>query len=199
MELMLAGPEGQVQSTADRNGAQLVTRSGTAFAAAVERGEVYFACSQATVASQGGLSVTAPGLVIANRNNSGKNVKLWYVGHASLVSPGAAAQTWGCLGIPNATAVVETTAAVTRNAKTGAGGAPSGIWVGIDGDLPAVPVAVMQLGSQLDDVITTSIRGFDYSQWLDGAFWIPEGFNFSIQSSTASTYFANYIFEVVDA
>ena len=198
MDIDLYGPDGQVRAAADQHGNILVAQGASPFDAAVERGNVYHACSQATVITQAGLSLTTPALVVSSLPDSGKVIKIWYAGCGSLVSAGAAAQIWACLGGPSDTIVVETAAAVVRNAKTGASGRPSGTWAGIDGNLPGVPVAVALLGSQSSAAITVGVNGFAVGTWFNGSLWVPPGFNFTIQSSTVTTLFCDYIFEVVD-
>lgn len=200
MRLDLNGPAGQVQGTADGNGAQLVTPADSPYAAAVDRGNVYIVAAQATVATQSTLSATTPALSITNRPNSGKTIKLWYAGCGSLVSATAAAAIFLALGGYSATPVTESTPSTTVfNAKTGAKGNPEGVGVSVISTLPAAPVAVAILGAQSSAAITVDIVGFHVGRWFDGALWIQEGFNLTIQTSTVSTLFCDYIFEVVDA
>lgn len=181
-----------------KDGALLVKQQGSSFEEAVERGNVYLIANQTTVTTQAGLNGTTPALTIANRVSSNKAVKLWYAGCASLVSATAAAEIWATLGGYSATAVTETTPATIRNAKTGNSGDAPGIATLAVATLPAAPVAVAQLGAQSSAAITVAITGFAVGRWFNGALWIAPGFNFSIQTSTASTIFCDYIFEVVD-
>jgi len=175
-----------------------VAQSESPFAEAVDRGNVYFTANQATVTTQAGLSATTPALTIANRVASGKIVKLWYAGAMGLVAAVAGAEVWACLGGYSATAVTETTAATVRNAKTGDATAPTGVACLAVATLPAAPVAIAQLGAQYTGAITTAPVGFPFGRWFNGALWIREGYNFTIQTSTATTLFCDYIFEVVD-
>ncbi len=180
------------------DGGLLVKQNGSAYEEAVERGNVYMVANQTTVTTQAGLSVTTPALTIANRVTSKKVVKIWYAGCASLVSATAAAEVWAALGGYDATAVTETTPATIRNAKTGDNGDAPGIATLAVATLPTAPVAVAQLGAQSSAAITVAITGFAVGRWFNGSLWVPPGFNFSIQTSTASTLFCDYIFEVVD-
>lgn len=175
-----------------------VAQGASAFEEAVNRGNVYLFAAQATVVTQAGLSAVTPVHLIANRVGSGKVVKLWYAGAGSLVSATACAQVWLCLGGYSATAVTETTAGVVRNAKTGQAGDPAGIACLIVSTPPAAPVAIAQLGSQASAAITVSTNGFFCGRWFNGSVWVNPGYNLSIQTSTASTLFCDFIFEVQD-
>lgn len=179
-----------------QDGAAFFRVASAAFDAAVERGNVYVAANQTTVVTQAGLSATTPALTIANRNKSGKVVKLWYASACGLVAATAAAEIWACLGGYSATAVTETTAATVRNMKTGDSSLP-GVAALAVATLPAAPVAIGQLGAQLTGAITTVPTVQPFERWYNGSLWINEGYNFSIQSSTATTLFCEYIFEVV--
>lgn len=181
------------------SGALFTSQAEAKFDQAVERGNVFVTANQTTVTTQAGLSATTPALTLANRVNSGKTIRLWYVSCTSLVAAGAAAAVWATLGGYSATAVTETTAATTRNMKTGDAGAPSGVAALAVATLPAAPVAVGVLGAQTTAAITTAPNGSFYERWYNGALRIAAGYNFSIQTSTASTLFCEYIFEVADA
>jgi len=189
----------EVDVKASDTGGLVVASEGGFFDQAVSRGSVYLTASQTTVVTQAGLSATTPALTIANRIGSGKYVKIWHVAAGSLVSATACAQVWACLGAYSTTAVTETTAATVVNAKTGASGNPDGIGCCAVATLPAAPVAVMQLGAQTSAAVTLTTNGFCLSEWINGAIWVPEGCNFTIQTSTASTLFCSYVFEVVAA
>lgn len=167
------------------------------YAEAVDRGNVYLVANQTTVTTQAGLSATTPALTIANRVGSGKIVKVWEARAVGLVAAAAGAAIWACLGGYSATAVTETTAATVRNAKTGDASAPTGVACLAVATLPAAPVAIVQLGAQYTGAITTTPVGHPFGYWFDGALWIREGYNFSIQTSTATTLFCSYIIEVV--
>lgn len=181
-------------------GALHVAQGESAFAEAVSRGNVYLFAGQATVVAVGGLTTDDdPGHTIANRVGSGKIVKLWYAGCGSLVSAGSCSQVWLCLGGYSATAVTESAAGVVRNAKTGQAGDPPGIACLVQATLPAAPVAIAQLGSQASAAITVSTNGFFVGRWFNGSVWIQAGYSLSIQASTASTFFHEFIFEVQDA
>ena len=182
----------------DKNGGLLVARNSAEFDEAVERGNVYVAANQTTVTTQAGLSGTTPALTIANRVNSGKSVRLWYVSACGLVAAAAAAEVWAALGGYSATAVTETTAATVRNMKTGDSSMPRGVGVGGVATLPAAPVAIGQLGAQLTGAITTAPIVRPFERWYNGALRVAPGYNFSVQTSTATTLFCEYIFEVVD-
>jgi len=197
MDATLYGPNGPVLAEADAHKNLKVVQGGSAYEAAVERGNVFLTANQATVTTQAGLSATTPVLTIANKNGSKKVVKIWYAGCVSLVAAAAAAAVWAAFGDKHATAVTGT-AAVVRNAKTGVTGDPSGIACFLAATLPAAPVAVAQLGAITTAAITTNPEKHPISRWFNGALWIPEGCNFSIQLSTAGTLFCDYIFEVVD-
>lgn len=175
-----------------------VVQGSSYFEEAVNRGNVYLFAAQATVITQAGLSATTPVHLIANRVGSGKVVKIWYAGAGSLVSPTACAQTWLALGGYSGTLVTETGAGVVRNAKTGQAGDPPGIACLIESTPPDAPVAIAQLGSQASAAITVSTNGFHCGRWFNGSVWVNPGYNISIQQSTASTLFCDFIFEVQD-
>lgn len=181
------------------NGGMLTQDAGARFDEAVDRGNVFVIANQSTVVTQANLSVTTPALTIANRVGSGKVVKLWYAGCQSLVAWTAAAAVWLAQGSHAATAVVETTAATSRNAKTGDPGAPAGVGFLAVATLPTTPVAVGLLGAGLTGLITTVPGIVPFGRWYDGALRLPAGFNWSIQTSTAGTLFCEFIVEVVDA
>lgn len=202
MQVTLYDHRGNVLSPARGmrdSGALLVAQGNALFDAAVERGNVYVTANQTTVTTQAGLSATTPALTIANRASSGKEVRIWYVAACGLVAAAAAAEIWACLGGGiNLTAVVETTAATVRNMKTGDAGGPPGIAVLSVATLPAAPVAIGQLGAQLTGAITTVPTVAPFERWYHGALRVQPGYNFTIQTSTATTLFCEYIFEVVD-
>lgn len=181
------------------NGGLIVANAGGLFDEAVDRGNVYVTANQTTVVTAAGLSATTPALTLANRAGSGKSIKIWYVSCTSLVAPVAAAAIWATLGgSAVAAAVTETTAATIRNMKTGDASAPPGVAALSVATLPAAPVAIGQLGAQTTAAITTAPRGTFHERWYNGALRLAPGFNFSIQTSTASTLFCEYIFEVMD-
>ncbi len=187
-----------VQLVIGKVGEARIAQARAPFDLAVERGNVYVTANQTTVTTQAGLSVTTPALTIANRVNSGKSVRMWYVSASGLVTPGAAAQIWVTLGGYSATAVTETTAATVRNMKNGDAGAAPGVATLAVATLPAAPVAIGQLGAQLTGAVTTAPVVQPFERWYNGALWVPPGYNLSIQTSTATTLFCEYIFEVVD-
>ena len=184
--------------TANAGGAAMVNQFGAAFDEAVERGNVFVTANQTTVTTQAGLSATTPALTIANRVNSGKRVKIWYVSACGLVAAAAGAEVFAALGGYSGTAVTETTAATVRNMKTGDSSMPPGVGVAAVATLPAAPVAIGQLGAQLTGAITTVPTVAPFERWYNGSLSLSPGFNFSIQTSTATTLFCEYIFEVVD-
>jgi len=183
-----------------RGGGLLVKQGGSPYEEAVERGSVYHVANQATVVTRSGLSGTTPVLTIANPAASGRRVKMWYAGCASLVKPDEALVVWGALGGWSDTVVTGTAVTTTRNAKTGVTGDPKGIKIFLAATLPAAPVGVVVLGAQTTANISTSasIFAFKAGRWLDGALWVPPGFNFTIQTSTDTSLFCDYTFEVVD-
>lgn len=201
MEFTLYGPNGMLLGPArgaKDSMALLVAQGNALLDAAVERGNVFVTANQTTVTTQAGLSATTPALTIANRAASGKSVRLWYVSCTSLVAAVAAAAVWPALGGYSATLVTESTLATVRNMKTGDGGQPVGVACLSVATLPAAPVAVGQMGAQTTAAITTAPMGAFYERWYNGALRLAPGFNFSLQTSTASTLFCEYIFEVVD-
>ena len=199
MNLELKGPAGEVNARADAHDALLVQQSGSAYEAAVERGNVFMVAAQATVVTQAGLSATTPAMTINNRANSEKIVKLWYAGWATLLSATAAFQAWLAYGDIHATAVVETTPSTTvRNAKTGVIGAPAGIGVSVVATLPAAPVAIALLDGASSAAVTAALLNAAGARWFNGALWVPPGANISVQTSTAGSIFTDFIFEVVD-
>ena len=200
MDIQLYDRFGKVLSMAKgsiSNGGLLVAPAGGRFDEAVERGNVYVAANQTTVTTQAGLSATTPALTIACRPNSKNEVRLWYVSACGLVAAAAGAEVFAALGGYSATAVTETTAATVRNMKTGDASMPAGVAALAVATLPAAPVAVGQLGAQLTGAITTVPMVVPFERWYDGSLRLQPGFNFSIQTSTATTLFCEYIFEVV--
>lgn len=194
MEITL-GPLG-ITWRGNKDGAALVASYGSPFEEAVGRGQVWATANQTTVTTQAGLSATTPALTIANRNGSGRLVKIWYVSCTSLVAAGAGAAIFAALGRRNSTAVTETTAATVANMLTSDASAPPGVALLSVATLPAAPVAIGILGAQTTAAITTAPTGSFYERWYNGALFIDEGCNFSLQTSTASTLFCEYIFEV---
>ena len=181
------------------NGGMLVTGAGAEFDEAVDRGNVYITANQTTVTTQAGLSATTPALTIANRAGSDKRVKLWYAGCQTLVAWTAAAAVYLTQGgSAVAAAVTETTNATVRNAKTGDASIPPGVAALAVATLPAAPVAISLLGAGLTGAITVQTGIVPFGRWYNGALQLPEGFNWSIQTSTAGTLFCEFIFEVVD-
>lgn len=192
----LSGDE--ISIRASELGSLQVAQGGSRFEEAVNRGNVWIVANQATVVTQAGLSATSPALVIAPRIGQGKVVKLWYAGCGSLVAYAAGAAEWLCLGGYSATAVVETTAAVVRNMKTGDIGPPPGVACLIASTLPAAPVVIAELGMGVTGTVAVDMHMSEASRWFDGAIWINPGYNLSIQTSTAGTLFCEFIFEVQD-
>ena len=190
---VLGFPRGNV-----KNLGLLTQAAGAAFDEAVERGNVYVTANQTTVTTQAGLSATTPALTLANRPNSQKSIRIWYVSATSLVAAAAAAAVWAALGGYSATPVTETTAGTVRNMKTGDASMPPGVAALAVATLPAAPVAIGQLGAQTTAAITTSPVGSFFERWYNGSLRLNPGYNFSIQTSTASTLFCEFIFEVVD-
>ena len=201
MDVTLYGPNGMVLGPArgSKVTGGLITAPGSAaFDEAVERGNVYVTANQTTVTTQAGLSATTPALTLANRPKSGKGVRIWYVSACGLVAAAAGAEVFAALGGYSPTAVTETTSATVRNMKTGDASMPPGVAALAVATLPAAPVAIGQLGAQLTGAITTVPTVAPFERWYNGSLRLAEGFNFSIQTSTATTLFCEYIFEVVD-
>ncbi len=177
-----------------------VAQGGSAFEEAVNRGNVWAAASQATVVTQAGLSVTTPVLTLAPRIGQSKIVKLWYAGCGTLVANTAALAIWLALGGYLATAVTETTAATVRNLKTGDIGPPPGVACLRVATLPTgTPVAISLLGIGVTGDVTVDNHMTECGRWYDGAVWVNPGYSLTIQTSTAGTLFAEFIFEVQDA
>ena len=109
------------------------------------------------------------------------------------------AAVWLAHGAQHPTAVVETTAATSRNAKTGDSAAPAGVALLAAATLPATPAAVALLGLGLTGAITVNTAQQPHGRWFNGALRLPAGHNWSIQTSTAGTLFCEFIIEVVDA
>lgn len=179
-------------------GSMLTSRADADFDEAVERGNVYWTANQSTVTTQAGLSATTPALSIAVKPGAKKEIRLWYVSATSLVAPGAAAALYGAVGGYSATALASVTNATVRNAKTGDSVLPDGIDCASIATLPAAPVAVTILGAQQTGAVTVAPQGLFVAHWYHGSLRLQAGFNFSIQTSTASTLFCSYAFEVVD-
>ncbi len=200
MRTTIVSDTGVEVDVTERGGLRVATAEAS-FAEAVERGNVYLACSQATVTTQAGLSATTPALTIANRLTSGKVVKLWYAGAAGLVAAAAGAVYYLAMGGPSNTAVTETTPSTTvRNAKTGVLGLPPGIGVLDVATLPASPTAIALLGIRGGAAaITVQAWAAPQARWFNGAIWVSAGCSISIQTSTVDTIFCDFIFEVVDA
>ena len=170
-----------------------------AFDAAVERGNVFAAANQTTVTTQAGLSATTPALTLSALVAGGKRVRIWYVSAVGLVAAAAGAAVWATMGGDGTANPSSVTNATVRNMKTGAIALPGGVGAYSVATLPAAPVAIGQLGAQLTGAITTTPTVAPFERWYNGALWLAPGFNFSIQTSTATTLFCEYIFEIVDA
>ncbi len=198
MDFEISTPIGSISLRGNSRGAAYVAQDQDAFSAAVDRGNVYHLTAQATVVTQAGLSATTPALTIANRAGSGKVVKLWYTGAATLVVNSAVLAVFAAYGRPHQTPVVETTAGIFINAKTGDAGAPPGVAGLVVATLPAAPVAVGILGAGMTDAAVDMPNLPPWFRWWNGCLQIPERANFSIQTSTAGTLFCDYIVEVAD-
>ncbi len=198
MDFEISTPIGSISLRGNLRGAAYVAQDQDAFSAAVDRGNVYHLTAQATVVTQAGLSATTPALTIANRAGSGKVVKLWYTGAATLVVNSAVLAVFAAYGRPHQTPVVETTAGVFINAKTGDAGPPPGVAGLIVATLPAAPVAVGILGAGMTDAAVDQPNLPPWFRWWNGCLQVPERANFSIQTSTAGTLFCDYIVEVAD-
>lgn len=195
---MQNGAPGPVRMT--RDGSLAAKLSGGAFQEAVERGNVYACANQAGVTSQAGLSLTTPVLTLANPAGSAKRCVLWYAACAFEVAFAAAAAIFAAVGGGLNTAAVTGTAGTVRNLKTGSA-VGNGINAFTAATLPAAPVAVGVLGVGLTGAITTVPISQSIERWYNGALIIPPGFNFSLQTRTASgasAMFCEYIWEEVD-
>ena len=168
------------------------------FDEAVARGNVWAGANQTTVTTQAGLSGTTPALTLAALMAGGKRVKIWYVSAVGLVGAAAAAAVWAAMGGSGIADPSTTTNGTVRNMKTGAAALPGGVGLYSVATLPATPVAIGQLGAQLTGAITVAPVVAPFERWYNGSLWLAPGFNFSIQSSTATTLFCEYIFEIVD-
>lgn len=189
----------EISIRASELGALHIAQGESAFAEAVNRGNVWAVANQTTVTTQANFSAITPALTLAPRIGQGKVVKLWYAGAGTLVANTAALAVLLCLGGYSATAVTETTAATVRNMKTGDVGPPPGVACLAIATLPAAPVAIALLGTGIEGDVTVSMHMTECGRWFDGAIWINAGYSLTIQTSTAGTLFCEYIFEVQDA
>lgn len=171
-----------------------------AFAAAVERGNVYAVASQSGVTSQAGLSATTPVLTLANPAGSGVSGRLWFAGCQFTVAPATAGAVWLAAGTNTVAAVVTGTLTTAhRNLKLGGENAQGNKIVAFTAaTLPAAPVAISLLGVNLTGAITTIPTLATLGRWYFGAVLIQPGTNLSLQTgvaSGASGMFCEYIWE----
>lgn len=114
------------------------------YSEAVQRGEVFFASTQAGVALTTTLSTTATGFILTNPNNSGKKIVVLDAAFALASAPaGAATIGWAAqFGDPSATGVTHTTALTVRSALLRSGAAASVGLADSAATLPNTPVAI---------------------------------------------------------
>ena len=173
-----------------------------AFQDAVERGNVYGVCNQAGVTSQAGLSLTTPVLTLYNPSGSGKNLVVWYAGVTFTVAPATAGAVWVAVNSNTAAAAVTGTLTTAhRNLKRGTANGNSAQAL-LAATLPAAPVAVALLGTNLTGAITTAPIAPTLERWFNGSLILIPGTALSIQTgvaSGASGTFCEYIWEECDA
>lgn len=144
--------------------------------------EIYFASTQAGVATSVALSTTQTGFTLTNPLGSGKTLLVLDVRGALTTAPAAIATVVLAAGTLNATAVTQTTPLTVRNinfgvTKTGAGLAASAV------TLPAAPVVARGLGGP---VATGSVSQPQIVDNVDGGIEIAPGCSLSINSLTTA-------------
>lgn len=144
--------------------------------------EIYWASTQAGVATSTGLSTTQTGFTLTNPLGSGKSLIILQIRGALTTAPAAIATVVAAVGTVNATAVTQTTPLTVRNVnvgvtKTGAGLAASAV------TLPAAPVVVRGLGGP---VATGSVSQPQIVDNVEGAIVIGPGCTLNINSLTTA-------------
>lgn len=147
-----------------------------------EAAEIYYASTQAGVATSTGLSTTQTGFTLTNPLGSGKCLEVLQIRGALTTAPAAIATVVAAVGTLSATAVTQTTPLTVRNVnhgvtKTGAGLAASAV------TLPAAPVVVRGLGGP---VATGSVSQPQIVDDVDGAIVLAPGTSLNINSLTTA-------------
>lgn len=145
--------------------------------------QVYFASTQAGVATSTALSTTQTGFTLTNPVGSGKNLVLLNVDCAFTTAPAAAATLVLAANVnPLAAAVTQGTPLVVRNANLGNSQQPVGLAASA-ATLPAAPVVVRGLGGP---VATGSLTPDPIHDKVDGALTLIPGTAISVNSLTTA-------------
>lgn len=144
---------------------------------------VYFASTQAGVATSTALSTTQTGFTLSNPLGSGVNLVLMQIRVAFTTAPAAIATLVLAANVtPQAAAVTQTTPLVVRNAKLGNPSGATGLAASAV-TLPAAPVVIRALGGP---VATGSVSQMQVVDDVDGSIVLAPGTAVSINSLTTA-------------
>lgn len=144
---------------------------------------VFFASTQAGVATSTGLSTTQTGFTLTNPAGSGVNLEILQIRVAFTTAPAAIATLVLTANVtPTAAAVTQTTPLVVRSAKLGNPAGANGL-AATAVTLPAAPVVVRGLGGP---VATGSVSQMQIVDDVDGALVLIPNTAASINSLTTA-------------
>lgn len=145
--------------------------------------QVFFASTQAGVATSTALSTTQTGFTLTNPAGSGVNIELLQIRVAFTTAPaGIASVVLAANVTPTAAAVTQTTPLTVRSAKLGNPAGATGLAASAV-TLPAAPVVVRALGGP---VATGSVSQPQIVDDVDGALVLIPGTAVSINSLTTA-------------
>ena len=181
--VLAAGSANQI-TRIDRSGASIVTDAHSRYQEPTRQGSVYLASTQAGIATSVALSATQTGFTLTNPAGSGKNLVVIDALIALTTAPAAGATlVWAANVNPVATAVVQTTPLVVRNAILGAGSTAVGLAASAV-TLPASPVVVRAIGGGV--VATGSVTTPFIRDEIAGSIILAPGTALSLSSLTTS-------------
>jgi len=155
---------------------------------------MFYCASTGTVVTQAGVSVSSPTISLFNPYGSGKNLVLLDVGVAVFASPAAAAQfslaySTNAVQISTNTGVAGSTTTASVSRSTTAVVAPSGIcW--LQGILSSKPINFRFIGGVTG---ASAISGVVFTDQTQGKVVVPPGGLISLQSSSAATLEAHFL------
>lgn len=171
-EYLASGAKAVMRLT--RFGAALVADSQARFQAAVQRGNVYIASTQAGVAITAGLAAATVGFILWNPKGSGKELVILEVNIAPSTAPAGIA-TFALSAQVDPTQAEPSSISNTltiRNAKLRANSAPVAK-AAQNATLGAAPVVIRAIGG--GPVATGSVNSANIQEKIDGGIIVPEG------------------------
>lgn len=180
----------------DRTGAIVTAEGHAKYQEAVLSGNVFYGANpQGTaVTTVAGLSGVNPVLTLYNPTGSGKNLVLLEVGYEFTAAPAAAVSVSLAYNLNNSTAPAVTTNANIVNALlTGQTAAPTG-QVYRAAQLVATPIAFRFLSGTTG---AAAISGAAFTDNTDGKVIVTPGTAISIQTTSAASMIAHFLWEEV--